>query len=71
MITSTSRGWEIVFESNQWIWADTKESITKERGCKKCGELPTKEGHDACLGYIKGAKYACCGHGLISKSIIY
>lgn len=26
--------------------------------------MPTKEGYDACLGYIKGAKSACCGHGI-------
>ena len=25
---------------------------------------PTKEGYDACLGYIEGAMSACCGHGV-------
>ena len=26
--------------------------------------MPTKEGYDACLGFIEGAKSACCGHGV-------
>ncbi len=32
--------------------------------CIRCGEPPTSEGHDACLGYIPGIKSACCGHGV-------
>ena len=31
--------------------------------CPHCKRPPTKEGHDACLGTLKGVKYACCGHG--------
>jgi hypothetical protein len=32
--------------------------------CVKCGKLPTKEGHDACLGNLPGVIDACCGHGV-------
>jgi len=31
--------------------------------CRKCGKLPTKEGHDACLGTLPNVMNACCGHG--------
>jgi len=32
--------------------------------CEKCKKPPTKEGHDGCLGTLKGAiMNACCGHG--------
>ncbi len=30
--------------------------------CKKCGELPTAEDHDPCLGTLPGVMNACCGH---------
>lgn len=45
------------------VYADTKEPFTKTRPCIRCGKL-TPEGYDACLGYIEGAKKACCGHGV-------
>ena len=32
--------------------------------CPHCGNPPTPEGHDACLGTLKGVEYACCGHGV-------
>ena len=32
--------------------------------CVKCNKGPTKEGHDGCLGTLKGdIMNACCGHG--------
>jgi len=32
--------------------------------CGKCKKLPTKEGHDGCLGTLPGKiMNACCGHG--------
>ena len=31
--------------------------------CIRCGQQPTPEGHDACLGTILGVRSACCGHG--------
>jgi hypothetical protein len=30
--------------------------------CVKCGKLPTKEDHDACLGTLPGVIDTCCGH---------
>lgn len=63
MIKSHSRGWDIKFANNQWVYSDTKELCDDSRPCKRCGKYPTKEGYDACTGYIEGAKAACCGHG--------
>jgi hypothetical protein len=39
--------------------------------CAKCGKLPTKEGHDACLGTLPGVIDACCGHGVREAYIIF
>jgi hypothetical protein len=64
MITSYSRGHEIYFKNNKWLYLDNDESAENERPCKRCGRMPTAEGYDACLGHIKGAISACCGHGI-------
>lgn len=37
--------------------------------CVKCGKLPTKENHDACLGTLPGVVDACCGHGVTEAYI--
>ena len=49
-----------------WVYEDTGDVFneTNRRPCKRCGKSPTPEGYDACLGYIKGAKSVCCGHGV-------
>jgi hypothetical protein len=31
--------------------------------------MPTKEGYDACLGYLKNVIHACCGHGVQERYI--
>jgi len=64
MITSFKRGHLIVYQNNNWLYADDKTSIKKERVCKHCGKMPTREGYDACLGFIPEIKSACCGHGV-------
>ena len=68
--TGFSQGHEIVFLSERWVYSDTLESIDNIRKCKHCNLLPTKEGHDACLGNLPGVEYACCGHGDREKSYI-
>ena len=54
-----------------WVYADTLEPVTGNRPCIRCGNLPTEEGYDACLGYIEGASSACCGHGITEPYIIF
>lgn len=63
---STLRGHDIEFIDNEWRYSDTKEPTVgnfQNRECGKCGKKFTKEGHDACLGTLKGVMNACCGHG--------
>jgi hypothetical protein len=72
---STARGHKTVFDYTKeaWLYSDTKTPINDAEGivrpCKRCGEPPTPEGHDACLGHIEGAVSACCGHG-VSEPIL-
>lgn len=53
MITSNSRGHKIYFDGQDWRYQDTKSIYDDSRTCIKCGKMPTKEGHDACLGRIE------------------
>lgn len=70
MITSYSRGHQITYRFNQWLYTDTMEPIkNNERSCIKCECYPDTQGHDACLGNLAGISSACCGHG-ISKRIL-
>lgn len=71
MVKANSRGWDIYHDGKDWRYSDTNEIFDDSRPCKRCGKHPTKEGYDACLGYIKGAKHACCGHGIEKGYIIY
>lgn len=64
------RGWamfESKFTPDKWFWADSLKPVKEgiERPCARCGRLPTKDGHDACLGAIPGVTNACCGHGVM------
>lgn len=57
-------GHEAVFREDLdgWYYEDTGEKVG-ERPCPKCGEPPTPEGDDACIGHVEGVSGACCGHG--------
>ena len=70
MVKTNLRGWEIYYNGKQWKYTDNDEPLDEMRPCKRCGRVPTKEGYDACLGYIEGAKSACCGHGVSEPIII-
>jgi hypothetical protein len=78
-----SRGWEItapmlydekanIYRSGQWRYTDTGEPYSPDdkRPCRRCGQEPTPEGHDACLGKLDGVVSACCGHGVHEGGII-
>jgi hypothetical protein len=72
---SRARGHKIAFDEDdwQWLYADTNEPLGDGNGrpCIRCGRLPTKEGHDACLGMLRGVVSACCGHGVVDPFIMY
>lgn len=62
--TAFMRGHLVVSaDGHTWQYADTREPADDSRPCIKCGEFPTSEGHDACLGVLPGVSAACCGHG--------
>ena len=54
----------------EWVYMDNKSSVNVAHPCKRCSEMPTKEGHDACLGHIDGVISACCGHGVSEPIMI-
>ncbi len=60
------RGREVVWDAQHscWLWADIGlPAQDNPRPCPQCGEMPSPEGHDACIASIPGANSACCGHG--------
>tara|TARA_R110000850_G_scaffold41324_3_gene105882 strand:+ start:1408 stop:1698 length:291 start_codon:yes stop_codon:yes gene_type:complete len=38
--------------------------------CGTCGLTFTKDGHDGCIGTLKGVINACCGHGTINDAYV-
>lgn len=58
------RVWPLCYKRAVWVYEDTRELITRERRCRRCGRFPHVLGYDACLGYIPGLRSACCGHGI-------
>ena len=71
MVKTHLRGWELYYDGENWRYTDNNELQDEFRPCKKCGCVPTKEGYDACLGHIEGAKAACCGHGVEEPYVKY
>ncbi len=54
----------VINDDGERVFADNGVSVgIGYRPCAKCGEYPTKEGHDACLGTLGNVINACCGHG--------
>lgn len=63
--TSYKNGHKIKYSvvTGKWHYEDGQLADTF-RPCPKCNELPTEDGHDACLGSLPGVQNACCGHGV-------
>lgn len=38
--------------------------------CGYCGKKRTTEGHDGCIGTLKGVMNACCGHGEVRMAYV-
>jgi hypothetical protein len=66
--TGQMRGHRVHFDG-VWRYEDGTPA-PDDRPCTRCGEPPTPEGYDACLGYIEGARSACCGHGVTEPYIL-
>lgn len=63
-IESYVRGHKVYYDGKDWRFKDSNKLIDENIPCKRCGRKATKEGYDACLGYIEGATSVCCGHGV-------
>jgi hypothetical protein len=63
--------WGMIGET-PWYYVDTRQLVSENpnRECGHCGKANTPEGHDGCLGTLKGVKNACCGHGHDSEAYI-
>jgi len=72
-VSTFFRGWKAHYdeEKQTWFYEDGQPVGVGEKPCRRCGRPPTPEGIDACLGYIKGAVSACCGHGVEEGYTIY
>jgi hypothetical protein len=70
-VKSYLRGHEIEYLNDKWIYCDTKTpTANNERPCGYCRKRNTPEGHDGCLGTLKGIMNACCGHGQINEAYV-
>lgn len=60
----TLRGHDIIKIDGEFFYCDDMTAVTTRRDCGFCGKADTPEGHDGCLGTLKGdVMNACCGHG--------
>ena len=71
VVSSYHRGYKVFADQDgdgiYSIWKYSDGSLVTEskyRPCPKCGELPTKDGHDHCIDNLPGVEHACCGHGM-------
>ncbi len=64
------RGHPVFYTDNEWCYSDGMMA-DENAACARCGELPTQEGYDACLGYIPRVISACCGHGVEAPYLIF
>jgi len=71
MVRAYARGNEIYFNKNQWRYIEDDTILDDSKPCVRCGKTPTKDGYDACLGYIDNVISACCGHGKESPYVVY
>jgi len=64
MMKSFWRGHVVYIKNGEYFYNDTKQpTFNNPRPCGYCDKENTKEGHDGCLGTLKGIMNACCGHG--------
>ena len=65
------RGHATLIEGERWRFEDTGEpTVGSDRPCGRCGQYPSEEGHDACLGTLPGVMNACCGHGDVPEAYV-
>ena len=73
MRTSQHRGHKTILT---FLGTEIYEDILKpvkgnERPCVKCGKMPSKKGHDACMKNINSLQHGCCGHGVKIETLMW
>lgn len=71
-VRSKYRGHAIVCIGGEWYYEESMQSVNSKPdvSCSYCGLESTKEGHDGCLGTLRGVMNACCGHGIDEEAYI-
>lgn len=70
--TSKYRGHPIELINTDWVYSNNgcPVRLDPHRTCGNCGKDQTPEGHDGCIGTLKGVMNACCGHGNTDQAYI-
>jgi hypothetical protein len=72
MTESTLRGHKIEYINGLWIYSDNRKPSEEDnhRKCGHCKKDNREDGHDVCLGELKGIMNACCGHGIVKDCYV-
>lgn len=64
-MSDSHRGHAIRIVAGHWRYSDTGSLVSENptRACGHCRRPNRADGHDACIGHLRGAVNACCGHG--------
>jgi len=69
--TGQIRGHKVQYADGGWVYSDNGEPVDDTRPCVSCGEYPTAEGFDPCMGEVDGAVSVCCGHGVEAPYVVF
>lgn len=72
-VNSHYRGHVIThYSGGEWVYADAQVPVSEDpsRPCGYCKKACTRDGHDGCLGELRGVMNACCGHGDPSQAYV-
>lgn len=72
-VKSHDRGHETICKDGIPYFIDTNTPVADaiNRPCKHCGEPPTPDGYDVCIGHVPGAVSVCCGHGVVKPFVVW
>lgn len=72
-MSDTFRGHRITEADGVWTYDDTGGLVSDDvnRACGHCDKENTPEGHDGCIGTLRGGVMnACCGHGTTAAAYV-
>ncbi|MCU1617363.1 MAG: hypothetical protein JWO98_4903 [Frankiales bacterium] len=61
----------VTYNGCDWVYLDDGTTADADRPCVKCGISAGGKGRpDACLGWLPGVDFACCGHGVPGQEYV-